>query len=89
MVYLLHFHSKLRHAQHYLGYAEDVEERLKRHRSGGGAKLIRALKDKGIDFELVRIWEGGRTLERKLKKQKNGPKLCPICRYNSKTGRKK
>jgi len=32
-VYLIHLHSPLAHAQHYIGYCgEDVEARLKRHR---------------------------------------------------------
>jgi hypothetical protein len=39
--------------------------------------------ERGITWELARIWEApaaeGRKLERKLKNQKQGPKLCPIC----------
>jgi hypothetical protein len=35
---------------------------------------------KGIRFVVARLWIGGdRTLERRLKNQKNGPRLCPIC----------
>jgi hypothetical protein len=37
-------------------------------------------KERGIGFQIVRIWPGDRTLECQLKNQKNAPKLCPICR---------
>ncbi len=86
-VYLLHFTSPYRHARHYLGYAEDLAERLARHRAGNGARLVQVCAEHGIDFILARIlrftqdrlWEGGREKERELKRQKNGRKLCPIC----------
>jgi hypothetical protein len=35
----------------------------------------------GIGFQLVRTWEGDRTLERTLKNRHNAPaRLCPLCR---------
>ena len=79
MVYLIHFSRKLHHAGHYLGYASNLDNRIERHRSGDGAKLLRAVQEAGIDWEVVRTWEGDRTLERRLKRQKNAGKLCPIC----------
>lgn len=84
MVYLLHFDKPLRHARHYLGYAEDVEKRLKRHRSGAGSRLLAALKRAGIEFTLVRTWEGDRKFERSLKQRKNSPDLCPVCKEEKK-----
>jgi predicted GIY-YIG superfamily endonuclease len=80
-VYLLHFSQKLHHAQHYLGYAENIEERIARHQAGNGARLVEAFTQAGIGFVLARTWSGGRDLERHLKNQKNSPaRLCPICR---------
>jgi hypothetical protein len=32
-----------------------------------------------VSFTIARTWDGERVLERKLKKRKNGRKLCPIC----------
>ena len=78
-VYLLHFCRPLHHAQHYLGYAGDLDQRIDQHRTGNGARLVRVCAEHGIDFLLVRTWEGGRDLERHLKNQHNGRKLCPIC----------
>lgn len=78
-VYLLHFTRKYHHAGHYLGFAEDVEERLERHRKGQGARLIEVIVAAGIDFVLVREWDGDRKLERRLKKWKKSSQLCPIC----------
>lgn len=82
MVYLLHFHSKISPAhtcQHYIGYALDVKRRINIHRTNPDARLLQVARDRGIGFAVVRLWEGGYNLEKKLKKLKNAPKLCPIC----------
>jgi len=79
-VYLLHFDRPYHHARHYLGYTNDLEARLAQHRSGNGARLIEVISKAGISWTLVRTWKGGRDLERRLKAQKNSPRLCPICR---------
>ena len=41
-VYLLHFSDRINPGhptQHYLGYAEDLERRIKEHRVGRGSRL--------------------------------------------------
>lgn len=82
-VYLIHFDRPIspKHTcQHYLGYAEDVEARIKAHRAGNGSRLCEVAAERGIGFRVVRIWpDGDRTFERKLKNRKNAPKLCPCC----------
>lgn len=82
MVYLLHFErpiSDTHTCQHYVGTADDVEERLAEHKAGRGARLCQVAKERGIDFVLVRTWEGGRAKERQIKKWKMSNRLCPIC----------
>lgn len=79
MVYLIHFDEKLKHAQHYLGSTDNLEQRLERHRSGNGARLMEVIMQAGITWQLARTWEGGRDVEKRLKRQKNSPRLCPIC----------
>ena len=79
MIYLVHFETPYYHAQHYIGYAGDVEERLKRHGTSGGSKLLHVINQKGIGYKVVRTWEGGRQEERQLKRQKNAARYCPIC----------
>ena len=88
-VYLIHFNQPIGNpdnprgqAQHYLGYTDDLESRLAAHRAGNGARLMEVLRERGIEWELVRTWEGGRDLERKLKNQHNSPRFCPICQEN-------
>jgi predicted GIY-YIG superfamily endonuclease len=78
-VYLIHFEKKLHHAQHYLGYTQDLERRMKLHASGRGAKLMKAVTERGIPWSVVRTWDGGRDLETLLKTQKNASRYCPIC----------
>jgi hypothetical protein len=46
---------------------------------GNGARLTQVAKERGLSFVVVRIWEGDRKLERKLKNRHDAPRLCPIC----------
>lgn len=84
-VYLLHFTSRLHHAGHYLGFVagkkKALTNRLNKHRDGTGARLLEVIGQQGIDFVLARTWTGmTRADERRLKKRKNAPRLCPVCR---------
>ncbi len=85
-VYEFHFDQPIsdKHTtQHYIGSANDVEARYREHLAGKGAKLTQVALEKGISFHVVRVWDAGkdqgRKLERKLKSQHNGPRLCPLC----------
>jgi predicted GIY-YIG superfamily endonuclease len=81
MVYLIHFQTKLHHAQHYLGFASDnLMQRIEMHRTNRGAKLLAAVNDNGINWQVVRVWlNGDRCLERKLKNYKKSRCFCPVC----------
>ena len=86
-VYLLHFYdpttsdsARLHHAGHYCGMAEDVSARLAEHGTKHGAKLTYAARQAGLSWVVAAVFVGGRSLERRLKAQKHGPRLCPICR---------
>lgn len=80
MVYLLCYNKPLYHAKHYLGNTSNLDNRIRRHRSGQSrAHLPMAFHKLGIDFIVSRTWEGSFALEKQLKKRKNNRKLCPIC----------
>jgi len=67
-------------AGHYLGSTtRNVAVRLAEHRAGVGAKMLAAAVERGIGFDVVRTWDGGREVERRLKRQRNSPRLCPTC----------
>ena len=80
MVYLIHFDRPLHHARHYLGYCADgtLEVRLIRHRAGRGARLLAVLRELNIGWRVVRVFEGDRHLERRLK-GRSSSRLCPVC----------
>jgi predicted GIY-YIG superfamily endonuclease len=78
-IYLIHFDTPYKHARHYLGYASNLAARLALHRASNGARLIEVINAAGITWQVSRTWSGNRALERKLKNQKNGPRLCPLC----------
>lgn len=88
-IYLIHFESPYRHARHYLGYTDDLVARLDRHLAGNGGRLLQVVRAAGISYRVVRTWEGERNLERKLKRRKGSPRLCPICRGEEKRCKKK
>lgn len=67
-VYLLHLSAPLAHARHYVGFARDVDRRLAHHKNGTGARMLAVAVERGIGFELARVWpEADRTFERRLK----------------------
>jgi predicted GIY-YIG superfamily endonuclease len=78
-VYLIHFNEKLHHAQHYIGYTDDLNARMDRHMAGLGSKLIKAVIEAGITFKIAKVWEGDRSLERSLKNKKKARLFCPCC----------
>jgi hypothetical protein len=85
-VYLLCFTPGLRvtgnrFARHYLGWTEGaVDDRVATHLSGQGSPLVKAALSAGCEVECVRTWEGvDRYFERKLKRQRCAPRLCPTC----------
>ena len=78
-VYLIHFRPRYKQAGHYLGYADDVWARFAEHLHGKGARLTQVAVENGIALELTRVWKGDRKLERRLKRHKHSPLLCPRC----------
>lgn len=81
-VYLLHFSAPVstRHTcQHYVGYTDDLPRRIQAHQHGNAARLTQVAHDRGLTFQVVRVWQGSRELERRLKDRKNAPRLCPVC----------
>lgn len=88
-VYLIHFDKPLAHARHYIGYVTtmgNLEKRMEYHRTGNGSRLMWAVTLAGIEWRVVRVWENGtQGDERRLKRGKNGPKLCPVCREDKGT----
>jgi hypothetical protein len=67
-------------AGHYVGQTVDLDRRLETHRAGKGARLLAAAVERGIGFDVVRTWPGGRETEKRIKRQRNAPRLCPACR---------
>jgi predicted GIY-YIG superfamily endonuclease len=81
-VYLIHIHGRVHPdhpCRHYLGWAQDLDSRIQEHQAGTGARLLAVANERGLSWEVVRTWEGGRSLEKDLKRQKNSPRFCPIC----------
>jgi predicted GIY-YIG superfamily endonuclease len=83
--YLIHLDQRLGSshpngsAGHYLGPTMDLDRRLATHREGKGARILAAANERGIAYDVVRTWPGGRDVERRLKRLRNSPRLCPRC----------
>lgn len=81
VIYLLHFEQPLQHAQHYVGFCEKLEgvdSRLEYHATGRGSRLMAAVSAAGIEWRIVRLWEGTRNDERRLHKA-HSRLYCPSC----------
>jgi hypothetical protein len=82
MIYLLCFAgTPLAHAKHYIGFSENAHtlpRRIAHHRSGTGARITQVLAERNIQFQVAEIWEGDRTIERRLHKH-GKTRICPLC----------
>jgi predicted GIY-YIG superfamily endonuclease len=78
-VYLIHFDRPLKHARHYLGSTDNLPRRLREHQEGNGSKLMAAVAQADIAWELARTWTGDRAWERRLHRYKKSRRLCPLC----------
>lgn len=83
-VYQLHFSRRFHHAGHYTGFTCNLAARLALHKAGRGARLMKAVVNAGISFELGRLWkfptwQEAREWERHIKAQHNAIPTCPLC----------
>lgn len=92
-VYLLHFidaagnHAKHGHAGHYVGFTENLPQRLATHRSGRGARLLQVVLEDGLSFVVVRLWTGVTEAEEQRVKNLGGAaRCCPVCNPGTTAG---
>jgi predicted GIY-YIG superfamily endonuclease len=84
-VYILHFDRPLAHAQHYTGATDDLEGRIKAHRSGSnGGRLPQVFRELGVSFVVGRVEEYDDhdvafRRERQIKRVAHGPRYCQVC----------
>lgn len=83
-IYLIHFERPYKHARHYLGWAKNLDARLKHHRNGTGGRLMKVIKDEGIRWSVVKVWSGDRHEERRMKNRGGSARHCPVCKRLSK-----
>ena len=88
-VYLLHFTRPYRQGthRHYIGYTNNMERRMKQHRTGGGARLVKHAIGIGIEFEVAMTQEcetrvEARRMELAWKARHGASRMCPICNRN-------
>ena len=82
IVYLIHLDKPVNPnfpAQHYLGWTVNLKNRINQHRTNQGAAILRAANQRGIAWEVVATWEGGRGLEVQFKRGRNHKRHCPKC----------
>lgn len=82
VIYLICFDRPLKHARHYVGFCEkleNVDSRLEYHLKGRGSRLLAAVADAGIDANVVRLWKGTRDDERAIKNTSHSRMYCPVC----------
>lgn len=92
--YLLHFHRPIGNpansralAQHYGGWAVDLDARDGEHRAGRGAAITRWAVQQGIGWDTFVLGYGDWHLEKRIKALKNYRRICPICGTRHPAGR--
>lgn len=83
-LYIIHFHKKYFHAQHYIGISYDTDARYKDHLEGKGAKLMKAVVEANVGttkYILAKFpnYTTAKLFEKNLKKQRNSKRYCPCC----------
>ena len=86
VIYMLCFHQPYKHARHYVGWTEDLLDRLDRHAKGNGSRLVEVITQAGIGFTLVRVCEGTRRTERAIKNAGGAVRYCPACTPQPRNG---
>jgi predicted GIY-YIG superfamily endonuclease len=81
--YLLHFDGRVFGKQHYLGWALDIDRRLRIHLRGKGARLVRQALEAGLSVELVRIWPNADRHAEYVLKRRAPKSYCPRCHPRS------
>jgi hypothetical protein len=83
--YLFHFNAPLGNlrnpraqAQHYFGFSDDFDARIKKQLAGKGAKLVAAALKQGLVFELYH-WPACLATEKLVKRTKKTALYCPAC----------
>lgn len=99
LVYLLHFDvvyepypgALMRDcAGHYTGFVRGgprkLARRLAEHGTAHGSRLMLAVSNAGITWQLARTWPGGADRERQLKRQGGARRRCPLCGVTPRLG---
>lgn len=84
-LYIFHFNAPLGNlsnpraqANHYVGFADDLDSRIAKQLAGKGAKLVAAAMKQGLIFELYH-WPAPLATEKLVKKTKKTSLYCPAC----------
>lgn len=89
-VYLLHFTEAIGsadnprgRAQHYVGCTTDLRTRLTGHAHGRTARIVAAVIERGLEWQLAAVGvthrRGMRKIERQVKNWHSARKFCPLC----------
>jgi predicted GIY-YIG superfamily endonuclease len=78
-VYIIHLHTPLGHARHYVGFTKHLDKRLAHHRANSGARFLQVCNELKISYTLVVRFAGTKTDERRLKNTNNTSRYCPYC----------
>jgi hypothetical protein len=82
MVYLLHFSRGYKHARHFVGATDRVDDA--RQLAAGVVPtidhpLLNAARLSGITFSVAQTWPGDEAVAAKLRAAGNHTKLCRAC----------
>jgi len=79
--YLIHFDKPVGNskAQHYLGFAKSLPERIAKHRASKGSAITARANKLGIGWRVVRVWRNADADAEVALKSMLPKNLCPHC----------
>lgn len=80
VLYVLCFDEPVSHATHYLGYADNLDARLREHRAGRGSRLTAAAVARGISWEVYVVLDPATEADEARYKKRSVRKASPAMR---------
>jgi hypothetical protein len=86
-VHLVQFTQPYRQARHYIGWTAVLKRRLVEHHAGRATRLRQVITQAGIKRTLAHAWQGTRKRERRVRRQGDASRRCPIGRADQERAR--
>ena len=87
VIYMLHFDQPYKHARHYVGWTDDLLDRLDTHARGHGARLVAVIGTPGSASPWSASARAPAASNAPSRTQAEQVRYCPACTPHPRNGR--